>query len=312
MISIAYIPVHFYISFSSPAFADNQPLFVLRSVLGKELRSMCCIAHQSKCPECMYNKTCAYAFLFETILEQSNQVVPGRNRASHPYAFTQGQLVIGKSMQEYDFTITLFGKAIDYLPYIYAAFVRAGKNGLFKERVPFTVQKVLVGDKNILVSPEQIDTNVAPYVFEYNLNDSSFNSSFKKGEVLIELKTPLRFKVGGKYSSIFSARDFMGCLFRRLSTLCSLYGNSELDGTYKYTANEQLQLTDKNLQWCENRHYSARQKDDMELGGVTGTFKLAGTFTQSDIKLLEFAHIANSGKNTNFGLGQLDFWTKVE
>lgn len=305
---ISYLPIHFFISFSSSVLVDNQPLFVLRSVLGKELRSMSCIAHQSKCPECMYNKTCAYAFLFETILEQNNEVVPGRDRASHPYAFTQGKQVAGKTMQEYDFTITLFGKAIDYLPYIYAAFERAGKCGLFKERIPFTVQKVLVGEKNILVSHEQINTDIASCIFEYNMSDSSF----KKGEILIELKSPLRFKVGGKYFSDFSARDFMGCLFRRMSTLSSLYGSSELNGMYRYTANEQLQLTDKNLQWCENRHYSVRQKDAMELGGVTGTFKLAGTFTQSDIKLLEFAHIANAGKNTNFGLGQLDFWTKWE
>ena len=27
---------------------------------------------------------------------------------------------------------------------------------------------------------------------------------------------------------------------------------------------------------------------------------------------LDFARIANAGKNTNFGLGQLDFWAKWE
>ena len=168
--NIRYLPVHFHISFSSPAFADNTPLFVLRSVLGKELHSMCCIAHQTKCPECMYNKTCAYAFLFETILPQENSVVPGRDRASHPFAFTQGRSSVGKIINDFDFVITLFGKAIEYLPYIYAAFVRAGKNGLFKERVTFIVEKVLVGDKNILISQEQLDTNVTPLVFEYPEN----------------------------------------------------------------------------------------------------------------------------------------------
>jgi hypothetical protein len=261
----------------------------------------------------MYNKTCAYAFLFETILEQSNEIVPGRDRASHPYAFTQGKQIAGKKMQEYDFTITLFGKAIDYLPYIYATFVRAGKNGIFKERVSFTVQKVLVGKKDILVSSEQIDTEVAPCVFEYNLNDSSFKSSSpKKGEVLIELKSPLRFKVGGKYSSDFSASDFMRCLYRRINTLYSLYEKSEIDQICKYTPNENLKITDKNLHWSDICHYSTRQQNKMELGGVIGTFKIAGVFTQSDLQLLKFACIANAGKNTNFGLGQLDFWTKWE
>ena len=309
---ISYLPVHFSIIFDSPVYTDNQPLFVLRSVLGKELHSMCCIANQSQCADCMYNKTCAYAFLFETILPQENQVVPGRNRASHPFSFTQGKQIIRKTLREYDFTITLFGKAIDYLPYIYAAFVRTGKNGLFKERVPFTVQKVLVGDKDILVSAEQLDTSVKPLIFEYNTNEKLNDGKSKKGEVLVELKSPLRFKVSGKYTSVFSANDFMNCLYRRMSTMCSLYGDSDNISSDNYIASEELQITERNLRWSQNSHYSVRQKDAMELGGVTGTLKIAGSFTPLDIKLLEFAHIANAGKNTNFGFGQLDFWTKWE
>lgn len=68
--------------------------------------------------------------------------------------------------------------------------------------------------------------------------------------------------------------------------------------------------TDRNLHWTDSTHYSARQKTAMELGGLTGTFKLAGRFSCVDAGLLEFARIANAGKNTNFGLGQLDFWAK--
>lgn len=310
--SLFYLPVNFYLEFASSVFIDNQPLFVLRSVLGKELRSMCCIAHNSKCQECMYNKTCTYAFLFETILEQQNQIVPGRNRASHPFAFTQGKNVAGQTLDEYDFTITLFGKAIDYLLYIYAAFVRAGQKGIFKERVPFTVQKVTANQKDILISEDQIDTNICPLSFEYDYEFSSTSESLKNGEILVELKTPLRFKVAGKYSNQFSASDFMSCLVRRMNTLYSLYGQDKQMPSDKIYSNEAIQISDKNLRWSQSRHYSARQKEAMKLGGVTGTFKLAGSFTQADIKLLEFAHLANAGKNTNFGLGQIDFWNKWE
>lgn len=310
--TIYYLPVHFLLVFSSSVINDTPALFVLRSLLGKELRSMNCIAHQSKCQECMYNKTCTYAFLFETILSQQNQIVPGRNRASHPFAFTQGKNVVGQTLDKYDFTITLFGKAIDYLPYMYAAFVRAGQKGMFKERVPFIVQKVSANQKDILISEDQIDTNTSPFSFEYDFESSTLNESLKEGEVLVELKTPLRFKVAGKYSDKFSANDFMSCLYRRMNTLCSLYGQNNQMPADKNYSNEAIQITDKNLHWSQSSHYSARQKEAMELGGVTGTFKLAGSFTQADIKLLEFAHLANAGKNTNFGLGQLDFWTKWE
>ncbi len=300
--TLSYLPVNFHLCFASPAIADNPPLFVLRSVLGKELRSMCCIAHKSVCAECMYNHTCAYSFLFESILPQQNEVVPGRNRASHPFAFTQGDLSVGAKMSEYDFTITLFGKAVDYLPYIYAAFARTGKNGLFKARTPFIVKQVIAGGKNILIDENQLDFPLSPKIFEIATDGEN-----RKGQILVELKSPLRFKTGGKYTTDFSAQDFMGCLFRRANTLCQLYGSN--DGI-KYEPNKTLSIIEKNLHWTESTHYSVRQKNKMELGGLIGTFKISGTFTPTDLALLELAKIANAGKNTNFGLGKLDFWTK--
>ena len=45
---------------------------------------------------------------------------------------------------------------------------------------------------------------------------------------------------------------------------------------------------------------------------VTGTFKLAGHFSCVGAEILDFSCIAYTGKNTNFGLGQLDFRAKWE
>ena len=303
--NLSYLPVYFHLCFSRAALADTPPLFILRSLLGKKLRSMSCVAKQNKCPDCMYNQTCAYAFLFETILPTENDVAPGRDRASHPFAFTGGSLSSGNTISEYDFTITLFGKACEYLPYIYASFVRAGKNGIFKSRTPFSVTKVCVGEKNILIDSEHIDTTTPANFWKFNTDLPS-----KNGEILVDLHSPLRFKYGGKYGMDFTAQDFMNCLFRRMKTLCALYGS--LDSELVHKADEEISVTDKRLDWKDNKHYSARQKKEMSLGGVTGTFKLRGTFTALEQNLLEFNKLFNAGKNTNFGLGQFDFWTKWE
>ena len=48
----------------------------------------------------------------------------------------------------------------------------------------------------------------------------------------------------------------------------------------------------------------------MELGGSMGSFKMKGVFSNFEISLLELAKIAGAGKNTNFGLGQLDYWVR--
>ena len=303
--TLFFLPIHFVLHFEWPIVVDTLPLFILRSMLGKELHSMSCIAQQNKCPECMYNKTCAYAFLFETILPSENEITPGRDRASHPFVFSRGAFKTNKKISDYAFTITLLGKAVDYLPYIYASFVQAGKAGIFMERVPFSVTNVSVGKENILIDSGYLDTSIARKAWTYDKTLAN-----KTGEVLIELRSPLRFKHGGTYGEDFTARDFFSCLYRRMKTICLLYGNKE--DLIEYQPSESISIIEENLFWQDNNHYSARQKKNMSLGGITGTLKLSGTFSAAEQNLLEFARLFSAGKNTNFGLGQLDFWPRWE
>ncbi|MCM1322156.1 MAG: CRISPR system precrRNA processing endoribonuclease RAMP protein Cas6 [Bacteroides sp.] len=304
--NLLYLPVHFLLRFESPCFADTNPLFVLRSVLGKNLHSMCCISKKTVCTECLYRETCVYSFIFETILPQNNLVLPGRNKGCHPYSFSVKKRERENPISAYSFTITLFGKAIESLPYIYAAFVRAGTCGLFKSRTQFKVESVTACEKNILLDENHLDLETEPALWGFS-DECEANSH----ELLVELNSPLRFKFGGKYGTNFTAQDFMNCLCRRAKTLCSLYGEiSEKEKSKKYTASESMRIEDRKIRWIDLNHYSARQKNAMELGGAVGTFKLSGKFSNFELSLLELAKIAGAGKSTNFGLGQIDYWIK--
>ena len=304
--NLSYQQFDFNIKFSEPVKADVNPLFILRSMLGKHLRSMCCISRGSSCSECMYNKTCAYAYIFETIISQDNDLLPGTDRASHPFAFSQKELQRENFLSDFSFTITLFGKAIEYLPYIYAAFVRSGKDGVFKSRTEFIVTDVRVDGKSILIGENQLDTNIEAK--EWSVSSVQSHGENYEKEVLVELKSPLRFKTKGKYTLDFDLISFMQCLFRRAKTLCSLYGF--IDNENYYTDESKIQIKERKLRWCESKHYSARQKYAMELGGCVGSFKISGSFSDFELALLELNKIANAGKNTNFGLGQIDFWVR--
>lgn len=303
--TISYQQFDFTIKFLEPAKVDVSPLFILRSMIGKNLRSMCCISKQSTCSDCMYNNTCAYAFLFETIMLQENLLLPGTNRASHPFALSTKKLQRENPLSEFNFTITLFGKAVGYLPYIYAAVVRSGKDGLFRDRTEFEVVNVSIDGKSILISENQIDTSILSkeWTFDFNDNDKT------QAEIFVELKSPLRFKTNGKYTVGFSSDDFMKCLYRRAKTLCMLYGTWE-DDFNQYNPTKEISIEDRNLRWIDFNHYSARQKKGMELGGALGSFKLSGEFSRFELALFELNRIANAGKNTNFGLGQIDFWRR--
>lgn len=351
--NVRFLHLDFTLKFMRPCLADTNPLFILRSMLGKNLRSMCCISRKSKCAECQFSRTCVYAFLFETILSSDNDALPGRNRASHPYSFSSSLgRPDGNLLKDYSFKMTLFGRAVDYLPYIYATFVRSGQNGLFKSRAPFKIESVLTDGRNILIDENHLDMNFSSSEWSCDfsafrkdshaeldctadkgipnqvLNDDDGNGLLRSArndernksrsddvesasEILVNLKSPLRFKVEGRYTADFTAQEFMSCLFRRAKTLCSLYGDisSEEKNLWSLPA-ENLEITEKNLRWIDLRHYSARQKTAMDLGGAVGTFKMRGKFSNAERSLLKLAEVAGAGKNTNFGLGQLDCWEK--
>jgi len=308
---LSYLPVNFRVKFISPVRVDNNPLFVLRSVLGKQLKTLCCVSPHTVCKTCMYTKACVYACVFESIVDKKNEALPGRNTISHPYCVAQGNYTFEKDnvLSEMGFVLTLFGdKAIEYLPYFYGAFVRAGKEGLFKERIPFEILSIKVNGESLLVNQDTLRTDFTIPTFDL-LQEDNLDSKNNK-EILIELKTPLRFKVNGNYSKYFSARDFWNCLYRRAKTMFIAYGIDSYNEDFPILSETGTNIIEKNLYWNNIKHYSARQKNEMELGGVVGTIKLNGPLSNLEKNLLEFARIANAGKNTNFGLGQIDYWMR--
>ena len=125
------------------------------------MRLICRITRQNERASCRFNKTRAYAFLFETILEKESSPLPGTDRASHLYILARLEpFALRSSRSKYTFGLALFGAAIEYLPYIYAAFERGGKRGAFKARAPFKVAGIRAAgcdagrDVNLLLGDE--------------------------------------------------------------------------------------------------------------------------------------------------------------
>lgn len=301
-----YLPVKFQIHFEDSVYVDNNPLFVLRGLLGKNLRGMCCVSKKNECTDCMFHQTCVYSYVFETIMEKEENIIhKGTDRASHPYAFTESDNVkIGEKIKEYSFTLTLFGKVIEYLPYIFAAFVRAGKEGMFKSRTKFCISDVLVKGESILLTENSISTEIQYDIFDTEKNES-FMESTNISEILLQLLTPLRFKTNGLYlnKDELTSFDFFRCLYRRYKSLFLLYGQ-EVDLIPEYISTK-TNIIKKEIKWTGDKRYSSRQQDTMHFGGYEGTLLLSGPFSKFEIVLIQLAQIANAGKNTNFGLGRI-------
>lgn len=154
---LSFLQFEFNLEFLKPAIVSANPLFVLRGMLGKNLRSMCCISRQSVCGECLYSKTCVYSYIFETILPSDNSVLPGRNKGCHPYSLSVKNREHKNPLTEYSFILTLFGKSVEYLPYIYTRLLSvpetteslkaghsSGLKALFRAEKIFLLMKIIL------------------------------------------------------------------------------------------------------------------------------------------------------------------------
>lgn len=288
---ILYLPVNFKLEFEKPAFVDNHIQMVIRSLIGKNLKSMSCSFDKVVCNNCLVAESCIYAKLFETVVEKNSAPIKGTNRASHPYAVTKSDDVkLYSKIKSYNFQITFFGSDCESnFSYISEALKKAGMNGMFKERVKFSVQQSVVEDK----------TNDS-------LNTCVFDENVFKGEggfrrLEVSLDSPLRFQIDGKYAADFSSLEFFRCLNRRYRIMMALYGSEIF--LYEGIENTKTKIIQKDLRWVRRNRYSARQDKQMKFDGLYGTFILEGDFSDYELMLLKFAEIANAGKSSNFGCG---------
>jgi hypothetical protein len=309
-VQLAYKRVVFSLAFEKPCVIPKNADFVLRSVLGKERRSMCCVVRQNSCKTCMMKYTCIYSWFFESPVEKTDGK-NGPGMASHPFVPGLSETYLAE--REYStlhYAITLVGKGISYLPYIYYSLVKAGEKGLFRERIRFSIKDIVCENKSILLSPEELDTHSGERVFSLVPVDHAKNVT--RYAVSIDFITPFRFKKQGSYESEIFAHDLLLACFRRFHGLVSLYSEQldteeALAGLFKLEDLKNRIIQEKSdLYWREQVYFSSRQKRAMKLGGILGTLQFAADLYPFELQLLEAGALFHIGKNTSFGLGSIE------
>jgi hypothetical protein len=302
---LLYKKIYFDILFKTPVDFNNPPAFTFRSIIGYQLRKMCCVSHSPSCDACQFHASCVYGTAFESIVSKTNTIAAGRDRLSHPVIIDSDIMEV-KQISQMRLGLIFMGPALQSLPYFYFALLKGGEAGVLKQRIPYNITDVRVGDISILINADKLDVeHIRPDCWEFNTEDTLAALTKK---IMIKLISPLRFKVQGRYTDRFSAADFALCLHRRARTLCTEYGSSDLDALSRWTHQGKWDIVGKSLVWKDWEHYSARQKKAMRLGGVLGNLVLQGEFSAYEYALLQFAEIFHAGKNTIFGLGKLELW----
>ena len=277
--------------------------FLFRSIVGYQLRKMCCISGSTVCKDCMFNASCVYGLTFESIVPKDNTALTGRDRISHPIIIDTDSFA-GEELETLVLNLIFLGPAIPYFPYFYYALKKGGESGITKERIPYIINDIIdfsdAGkQRSLMIDEETIETKLESERWECNLDAEPVTEK----QILITLESPLRYNARGYIPYRIVDVEFAACLNRRTQVLCSQYGHNDHPGDYKFEGG--WTVTEQEIKWRDAVHYSARQKKTMRLGGLFGKFVLSGKFSPYEYGFLQFAEKFHAGKNTNFGLGKL-------
>jgi len=302
------LSIHCYkvkIKAKTPFLIPSFPGSMLRGTFGVALKRVVCLNRKQVCSDCLVRKTCIYHFLFET---ETQNPIKGITNPPHPLILYPLDLG-GKNMKRnsiYQFGFTIFGKAIDYLPYVIYAIIKMGYLGIGKGKGKFDLKEVrkYTSEKHTKQVFNQYEKKLISLQSSLTLKNI-FKNKCKGEKLIFETITPLRLKIRGKLRDHITLKDIVFAISHRLKILSFLYGEGEIDLLKNLDLNEILKgiKTASQFEWTDFKRFSKRQDTHLHIGGVMGKMTITGNLSKIYplLKLGQYIHI---GKNTAFGLGR--------
>ena len=156
-----------------------------RGVFGHALKKVVCALKRQECGECLLNKKCVYALVFETsefmdLPKNSIIASPPRPFVIEPPLTTETDFPEGST---FDFNLLLFGEVNNNLPYFIYAIDQMGKIGIGKkingERGRF-VLKAVKCDGQIIYSDTDQKLNAIDFIDTLSLTDAESKDNPEK------------------------------------------------------------------------------------------------------------------------------------
>jgi hypothetical protein len=256
----------------------------------------------------MLNGKCLYAQVFEIPAgrlgeEKRRLVAPPHPYVIEPPPDTKTHYSTGDA---FDFTLLLFGRFNESLPYFIFAFEQMGQIGagqrINRHRPRFVLEKVTANGAEIYTGvARKIQGNYLP---ENMVPPAMPSNPVQRLE--INLLTPLRLKYQNALESALPFHVLIRAALRRISPLFTAYGDGEPDLDYRGLVHraQEIAIEEAHLHWFDWRRWSNRQDQEMLMGGLIGTITYSGNLTEF-MPLLYLCEKLHIGKQTAFGLGKI-------
>lgn len=278
---------------------------MLRGAFGHALRQLACMTRQKECTGCPLAQTCPYPAIFAPAppaphaLQNFNRIpVP---QVIEPPAWGARVLTADETLI---FHQVLVGRARQELPLIVLAWRRALARGIGPGDGTGELLRVVhcgEDDETEIHRPE-VGT-IADHVQEIALRAPS---DARLAEATLHVLTPLRLQHNGQAlpPAKLQPRTLLLALARRANLLAEFHADGPLIDDFAALSDAAARVGDeRNVRWRDWKRYSSRQRHEMCLGGVVGTWRLQGPLAPfaALLRLGQWLHV---GKETTFGLGQ--------
>lgn len=206
---------------------------------------------------------------------------------------------------QYHFNLVLIGHLRHHLPHIASAFHEAFNKGVGANKATGNLCRIAV---------EQTTANTAAAnhwqsiwnggsIAEHHNHISL--SPQQPPHLELQLLTPLRLQSQGKILNTdnISAAYLLRQLMRRCATIAQTYFATPIHTDYSALSASAEQVQEKRqLHWQDYPRYSNRQQQEMNLGGLIGTWQLY-QLPPAYSQLLQLGQWLHIGKETTFGHG---------
>ncbi len=272
-----------------------------RGAFGRSLKRLVCVTRERVCPDCMLYRSCAYPYVFETPPEADTPMLRKVNAAPHPFVLLPEHAGPQPAGAAITLLVTLFGHGNRQLPYVLHALDQAGQHGIGRDRGALHLDRVAQhtdGAWPVIYRPGGRLIPQAPALASVEPCPPALR---------IRLHTPLRVKRDGRnvVPEQFDFAAFFGPLLRRISMLIRCHGETALvtDFADLMRSARAVPIPAQKLRWQDWTRYSSRQNTTMQLGGLVGSFDLAGPDLAPFWPYLWLGQWTHAGKGTSMGLG---------
>lgn len=287
---------------------------MFRGAFGLALQRVVCATRTYECSPCPLRDRCVYPYVFETPPPADTQVMRKYPAAPHPFLLEPpaGGRIVAQG-QPFELGLTLFGRALRWLPHFIFTFERMGRVGFGSRRVTATVIeasgwvngrwcRIYSAEDGTLAGTELCTRTVCLPLHP----QAGKTDGHAPERAQIEFLTPVRVKYGERLATSLEFHILVRALLRRIAHLSYFHcGGDPSEVAFRewIALAQAVRVASSTLTWYDWTRYSQRQQETMQLGGLIGRVTFEGSLGPF-MPLLRLGEVTHVGKATSFGLGR--------